>query len=124
MTVIDDCTIVCSNCLEENYFKCESCGDYFNKDNRLVAVDCDGNEISICNICKEENYKRCDDCGRWVHYDDSYTAYDSDGKEMLICPACRNRDYYYCKECDELFHDAALTDGLCANCLKAKEVTA
>ena len=124
MTVIDDCTIVCASCLEDHYFKCESCGDYFHIDQRLTAVDCDGNEISICGICKCEDYQSCDDCGRFVHYDDSFTAYDSEGNELLICQACRDRDYSYCKECGELFHDAALIDGFCTNCKKAEVATA
>ena len=124
MTEIDDCTVVCSECLSENYFKCAHCDDYYHNDQRNTAIDCDGFEFYICDICRDDYYKKCDDCGCYVHFDDSFTAYDSDGKEMLICPACRDRDYSYCKECDELFHDAALTDGLCANCLKAKEVTA
>ena len=104
--------------------KCAHCDDYYHNDQRNTAIDCDGFEFYICDICREDYYKKCDDCGCYVHFDDSFTAYDSEGKELLICPACRDRDYYYCKECDELFHDAALTDGLCADCLKAKEVTA
>ena len=70
------------------------------------------------------NYVECDDCGRYVHFDDSYTAYDSEGNKLVICPACRDSDYSYCNDCEELFHDTALVDDLCANCEKAEETTA
>lgn len=124
VTIVDDCTVVCQNCLEDHYFHCAYCEEYYPNAQRYIAVDCDGCEIEICDICREENYVECDDCGRYVHIDDSYTAYDSDGNKLVICPACRDSDYSYCDDCEKLFHEPALVDGLCANCRKAKEVTA
>ena len=124
MTEIDDCTVVCQDCLEENYFHCAFCEDYYPNHQRHIAVDCDGYEIEICDICKEENYVECEDCGRYVHIDDSYTAFDSEGNKLVICPACRDGDYSYCNECEELFHEPALVDGLCNECRKEKAVSA
>ena len=79
---------VCESCLENNYSRCECCGEYFPNDEvhyTRVYGSLGNYNIDLCDNCLDENYRYCNDCGVYVHEDDAcYDSYD---------------DEYYCPDC-------------------------
>lgn len=72
---------VCADCADENYVRCDSCGEYFDPDRNGLH---DNWGTNICPSC-EDSYRVCSDCGRIIHED--YAWYDDD------------TDEYYCEDC-------------------------
>ena len=56
---------VCRNCLDDYYYCCADCDDYF--DNEYINSD---SNINICDGCFERgNYRRCDNCNSLISED-------------------------------------------------------
>ena len=51
LTVIDDVTRVCEECLDSNYFQCEECGEYW--DDSYVEQFWLKDGRTICEHCRE-----------------------------------------------------------------------
>ena len=53
ITVIDDETRVCEDCLEDEFFRCDKCGEYWLYD----AVECYtlSDDRTICEHCNKDN---------------------------------------------------------------------
>lgn len=120
ITFICESICVCQSCLEDHYTTCACCGNYDLIDEMRTAVNHYGHEIDICPACVD-NYQICDECGRYVSPDDALEVHDRHGYPITICPDCRyNACYEKCSVCGELFHEDALTDGICDNCKNSK----
>jgi formylmethanofuran dehydrogenase subunit E len=52
ITVVDDVTRVCPDCLEDEFFKCEECNEYWLYDAKEY-VELDDGRI-VCEDCAEE----------------------------------------------------------------------
>lgn len=110
-------TYVCPNCLAARYTRCDECGEYYPNECIWEAFDSSGCEIGVCEGCCASYYGVCDECGRCVHIDDLFEVHNSSGECVSICPSCRDDACYEnCTVCGELFHEDALTDGVCDEC--------
>jgi hypothetical protein len=91
---------VCEDCANENYTKCEDCGDY--TDDPVTTAK----GKKICQTCMEDNYQSCEDCGDLHHEDDLYEVKDQYGKEQLVCKSCHDNNIRYktCDICGERVH--------------------
>lgn len=86
---------VCPECLENYYYKCEDCGDYFHEDT-MTAIT----EISyVCESCLE-GYYFCEHCGGWYEEQDIVSISDGD---TYVCRECAERHYHKCDHCGEYF---------------------
>lgn len=74
--------VVCTDCADRNYYRCDDCGNYFSSG----EINSDSNGTVICNECYEYSYTRCEDCEEIIHNDDAY--YDDNGY------------YCYCESCN------------------------
>lgn len=53
VTMVDECTYVCDQCLAISYFKCADCGEYWN--DSFVEPVWLKNGDSICQYCAEDH---------------------------------------------------------------------
>jgi hypothetical protein len=107
----DNGDFYCSDCYQEIYFNCESCGcDHLFEDATEI------NNVYYCKRCRDTDFTLCDDCGEWA--DITFLA---EGKE--ICESCKD-DYTYCDECGEYFKETTEVNYnyYCNDCLTAKFV--
>jgi hypothetical protein len=88
--------IVCPECFDDDYSRCDSCNDLYLNDYVGQNVHWNGEEKSICENCLSESQRVCDNCGEDV---DAFDHYFKDGEiaicilclEEVICPQCRKR---------------------------------
>ena len=73
-------TYVCSDCADDNYTRCDECGDYFTS----YYISIDARNITLCDHCADD-YRVCNQCGNAYPEDDMY--YDDDD------------DDWYCEDC-------------------------
>lgn len=104
---------VCQSCLDNNYTRCEECGDYYDND-AVTWVDDD----AYCEDCLSRvDAEQCDNCGEW-HYAQNMThVYDRDGAEFTYCDYCYGRRahrFTECPHCGELVE--VCEDGTCPAC--------
>lgn len=84
---------ICVDCLENNYFCCEECGEIWHIDD---SISVDDGEKYVCPDCANSEYYQCVDCGHYYSQVVSLTNGDS------ICSYCFERgDYGYCDNCGE-----------------------
>lgn len=122
VTSIDNGTCVCTDCLDVFYSLCDCCDEYFPTEFMYTSVDSHGNESCICEYCRDHYYIECDECGRYVHNDDAWEVHNSEGESITICRSCiEDACYENCSICGELYHEDAMTDGVCINCRRANE---
>lgn len=77
---------VCDSCLDEHYFHCDSCDEYYH--NSLLELSDDNH--SICVGCSSD-WVRCRECGEVLYRDDA--EYD-DENDNWYCTECSNRLQY------------------------------
>lgn len=111
------------------YFKCDECGCWYNKD--VLHDDSDIDEL-ICGGCFDEIYAYCEECGKTHRidemqeiddklicedcFDDLYITCDDCGCNLRrdnayetsdcrhICSICKEVKYEYCYDCGDLYH--------------------
>lgn len=142
--------IVCDECFEDEYHKCNNCGKYFTEDdlsyhdddhclceecaseyrvcdecgelvNASEMVDIDNGSMSVCESCADEIFYRCDDCGNYF----SYTNLAYNIGNITLCECC-GIDYLICSECDSVIHENyAYYDGddnvFCQSCYEDRD---
>jgi len=89
---------VCENCLDNEYFLCEDCEEYYPNDSTCyVNPDCYDQRM-VCESCYED-YDMCSDCGE--RYTDRHIWAHDDYR--TICDGCS--DYWYiCADCGDIVH--------------------
>ena len=95
--------IYCTDCEDNYYFKCESCGEYFDENYITARNDRDRH---ICDGCYEDGADEwfyCDDCEE-ICVGESWYAHHN-GDEVCVCEDCYNDHYYRCDDCDESVHE-------------------
>lgn len=75
----DEYTMVCENCLEENYFCCDDCGEWHSRDKMIRTA----NDEHICEDCYTNSYFTCEECGEVYHID--YGVWTDNG---YVCEDC------------------------------------
>lgn len=114
----------CENCLEEETFICERCGERHLLDYETVVYDDYGDAVSWCADCAETFARRCADCGEL--FSDGYamscgSLVDGAGFDW-VCGACLDEDYEVCAECgsihrrDEMEYDDGNYNYYCEEC--------
>ena len=144
---------VCQRCLDNNYTRCERCGEYHPHDDitwvddDAYCEDCleqieahcceqcgewhyddDMNRVHdyewVCDGCLDRYYEKCADCDEWHPRRKMQTVYKADGSTIRVCSDCAD-DYRECPHCSQLIE---LTDeGTCPHCgvvVEEKEVEA
>ena len=96
---------VCQSCYENDYFYCESCGEYHNNDD-AVCVHTEHGEEWVCEACAERDYTRCDECGEY--HERIFEATNGNGESVSVCESCAEKDYIWCADCEELCHYALI----------------
>lgn len=93
-----DYDTVCQNCVENEFFHCDECGELVHQDD---AIWCEDNFTRYCQDCADEFTFTCEECGEVHSIDNMNTT----GDEREICDHCiENGEYYYCADCGELYH--------------------
>ena len=104
---------------DENYYRCDQCGEYVSKD---YAIFC-GDEV-YCESCADTYLSRCDECGEYYRdeeiecVDDVYMCHDCMEEKTKVCTVCGERhllshfpnDGSVCDECVEPRGDIVLPD--------------
>lgn len=111
---------VCKECLEELYFECSDCGNFYKGEGYYLH---NGNRV--CDDCIDR-YECCEDCGEYFDRDEMY--YVNSGSGYYICDDCKyNGYYYYCDDCGDLYYqdDLHYNDyddcSYCDNCYEGHE---
>lgn len=101
---------VCESCLNENYTRCERCGDYHHND---VIVEVDGDYY--CDECLDYiEAAPCENCGEWHYYDNMHTVHNRYGDEVMVCDDCID-SYTECAECGEFWLNDDMIEVHCAD---------
>ena len=77
--------IVCLQCIDNDYFTCQCCDEFYPNDQKHETHGWD----FVCDTCRNEEYFYCHDCGWLFHNDDSH-EYNDD---------------YYCYDCIDRARD-------------------
>lgn len=116
---IIDGEFICNECLDEDYFKCDICGEYHKKDDMYYIED---TKETICAECYVNGeYFFCSDCGHF--YSDYKLVILSDTQE-LICEDCAEDNYFQCDDCGGWFKSVAVADSdtaICDECWQSGE---
>ena len=106
---------ICSTCLGDNYFFCESC-DSHNHNNVCINVQGGGSNEEICLHCIENgNYFFCEDCNEWYGTDYYNLAPD---QSSGVCNDCA-KDYKK-TFCGELRYDENPENCSCTKCYQVE----
>lgn len=70
---------ICEDCYDENYCKCDCCGDIIRVEDSRKTYNGD----VVCEYCAENDYCVCEKCGELIPNDD----------------ICYVDDIYICEEC-------------------------
>lgn len=94
----------CTDCMDEDYFLCDSCDEYCLNNSGSVNVH-DGD--TICEVCYDSSYHTCENCSD-VFADSDITQHDGNSycescfDDLFIeCDSCGefiDRDYAYCND--------------------------
>ena len=96
LTETGDGYLVCEDCLDNDYFYCDGCAEYYHND---VAIDTqDG---AVCENCVEYYYIRCEHCGEYVYNNNTYTTDD----DYTLCSYCYENETNYCEGCECTYYD-------------------
>lgn len=92
-----DCygNVICEDCVENEYFVCEDCGELIPAD-EIVSIN-DGYRY-VCSDCAENNYYRCEACGGWYSIGNVYT----DDYNTVVCTDCFDYNYCVCEDCGRI----------------------
>lgn len=74
---------VCDDCLNDDFYYCEECGDYYTEDDIHYI---ESEDIYVCDDCLESNFSTCSHCGEFIRNDD---IHELDGKDL--CEDCYNK---------------------------------
>ena len=85
---------VCQECLDEDFAKCNDCGNY-HQVNDLHYLE--RYDYEVCEDCFDEYYVNCDDCGTIIARDDSYQSYEGN----YYCESCQT-NYCSCEDCGQI----------------------
>lgn len=89
---------ICEDCLENEFWRCDCCNDYYHNDEyNNISVN-DGS--IICEECYDNDYFTCSDCGEVYYRDYAYTTVNGDA----ICQNCYDYNYFTCDRCGEIYH--------------------
>lgn len=108
---------VCESCLEDYYVYCVHCEEYHHIDNCTRLPDGD----YVCDECRDEYYAYCDDCDEWYPRAQVRTAINWRGNEIQVCDHCLEERYVKCEGCGTWIDMDLAEDGLCPDCLEARE---
>ena len=90
---------VCQNCLDNHYYMCNHCNQYFHEDN----VHWIGDDICVCSSCLEQYYSFCHHCDDYFLNEELHVAVNSQGNEVYICDFGLG-DYVSCEHCGRYVH--------------------
>ena len=112
--VVHDGHNVCSECISNNYTKCDDCGEFYPND----EITQTGNGNLVCENCLSENYSYCEDCNSYVDNDEIVYL---DNYDVHVCEDCLQNNYTRCDSCGEYVSDSDVyhsDDGgnYCENC--------
>lgn len=90
-----DGEIVCEDCADGYYFRCEKCDKYY--------LNSEGTEVSgdmLCPDCRNEYAVVCYSCDEWIYHRDA-VSYGTD----YLCEHCYDNYYFTCDRCGEVYHN-------------------
>jgi len=107
MTYVDGRGYYCDDCLSDNFFCCDRCGEYESRDSMYIFEDRDS--FCYCESCFDHLTSfTCDGCGTSFYYDNGTTTEDTNN---TYCENCLEREnvvwcehgYFEngCEECAE-----------------------
>jgi len=83
-----DETLLCDTCYHDQYYQCEQCDEWTNRDD---IVYCEYNSRNYCESCWSENVGSCYDCGEEVPYDDLNYV---ERRDVDICGGCYDEEQH------------------------------
>lgn len=90
---------VCADCFEDDYFKCEHCGEIYRK-SYLNQVKVNGEWMDICDDCLMNDYYYCEHCENY--FSEDYVRETCDGN--YVCDDCYEDCYFTCPDCGDVCH--------------------
>jgi hypothetical protein len=95
LTKISNCNI-CPNCIiNDPYYQCADCEDYFNSNIHPYIILHNYNNDKVCDSC-QESYSPCSICRNHIYYEDIFTC---NLCNTCYCGNCRHS----CNEMDDEF---------------------
>ena len=89
---------MCLSCISRDHFKCEHCGKWELKQNKVGGMYGSQN---ICKRCADLYYARCPQCGRYELLD-NLRNFDN----QVLCRECYSREL---QKCIHSYHDNRVT---------------
>lgn len=121
-TMISNCdgNLVCENCLSNEYFFCDGCGDWYPHDFGSVDI---GNGEKLCNNCfNDSEYRFCSNCDDIVDTSTQdyffLSEYDAQPSPCVdfVCESCAGDYLQVCPECGDHVNKMDFDDSLdCCN---------
>lgn len=87
---------ICTSCLDEKYFSCESCDNISHNDNSICLED---NFFCSMNCAHDKGFYKCADCSSWYNSNNEGGT-NSNGNR--ICDSCVE-NYGNCYECGDTY---------------------
>lgn len=115
--LISDCDKeVCQSCLEDNYRRCDFCGEF------VSDYETDRDDNVACRSCLRSNVRRCEGCERFVHDDDINWTSD----DYRLCERCFQEYTITCDVCGDVYYydeDFEFDDGdnICPRCQEEEQ---
>lgn len=110
--------VICSDCFDNHFFHCSSCGDAYNDaEARYIEIPGQRHQKTVCSYCFGGDYFECTICD--CNYSKEHLAWEDDDTAM-ICSVCYD-DLDTCAMCDTPMHEQnPNSDHLCDNCFDGK----
>ena len=127
--VNDNSLVLCSDCLDSHYTKCDCCETFVSND----IITTTGNSQSVCDDCLEVSYSICDYYQEYYPSEDmvltgnirrglmpSYSYHTRGTESFYVCQDAIDRHFTYCHDCNEYYHDDMMTSvngsSVCESC--------
>jgi hypothetical protein len=93
--------VVCDNCLENEFTKCNRCNNYY-----LHTDVTEVEESFLCPTCTDEISVSCDRCDTQVYEDHTVLVYINDDQDVETwCEGCADEHATHCEMCGEYYSD-------------------
>ena len=108
--------MICEECLENNYFVCELCGEYVNNEEMTIINNNRHNDtMHVCEYCKDTNSDifYCEYHGQMEYDEHNYPISVENYGEICQNGYEDSGEFAYCDNCEHVYH---IDDMRCTDC--------
>ena len=111
--------LICQECFNAAYKRCQYCGDPYLKEYKFIEVQEGKDTLLVCENCSKSYFNNCAECNRLISVDHTIIVHGFNGERVHVCEECYPEHYRECTECGDIYRvDVPGTGTICNECIK------